>query len=119
MSATIDTTKFSKYFGICPVLEVPGRAFPVQQFFLEDIIQMTDFVPSAESRRKRKEVEDEEQLLSEDKDEAEINYNKVCEDKYSQKTRNAMAMLSESDVSFELLEALLMHIKSKIFPVLS
>nr|ABV48877.1 maleless [Drosophila simulans] len=116
MSATIDTTLFSKYFGGCPVLEVPGRAFPVQQFFLEDIIQMTDFVPSAESRRKRKEAEDEEQLLSEDKDEAEINYNKVCEDKYSQKTRNAMAMLSESDVSFELLEALLMHIKSKNIP---
>ncbi|XP_039502239.1 dosage compensation regulator isoform X1 [Drosophila santomea] len=114
MSATIDTTLFSKYFGCCPVLEVPGRAFPVQQFFLEDILQMTDFVPSVESRRKRKEVEEEEQFqLSENKEEADTNFNKVCEDKYSQKTRNAMAMLSESDVSFELLEALLMHIKSK------
>jgi len=101
MSATIDTTLFSKYFGGCPVLEVPGRAFPVQQFFLEDILQMTDFVPSAESRRKRKEAEDEEQLqLSENKEEIETNFNKVCEDKYSDKTRNAMAMLSESDVSF-------------------
>ncbi|XP_016995644.2 dosage compensation regulator mle isoform X1 [Drosophila takahashii] len=117
MSATIDTTLFSKYFGGCPVLEVPGRAFPVQQFFLEDILQMTDFVPSVESRRKRKEAEDEEQLqLSENKEEMETNFNKVCEDKYSQKTRNAMAMLSESDVSFELLEALLMHIKSKNIP---
>jgi len=117
MSATIDTTLFSKYFGGCPVLEVPGRAFPVQQFFLEDILQMTDFVPSAESRRKRKEAEDEEQLqLSENKEEIETNFNKVCEDKYSDKTRNAMAMLSESDVSFELLEALLVHIKSKNIP---
>ncbi|XP_017045660.2 dosage compensation regulator isoform X1 [Drosophila ficusphila] len=117
MSATIDTTLFSNYFGGCPVLEVPGRAFPVQQFFLEDILQMTEFVPSVESRRKRKEAEDEEQLqLSENKEEAETNFNKVCEDKYSQKTRNAMAMLSESDVSFELLEALLVHIKSKNIP---
>ncbi|XP_016984597.1 dosage compensation regulator isoform X2 [Drosophila rhopaloa] len=117
MSATIDTTLFSKYFGGCPVLEVPGRAFPVQQFFLEDILQMTEFVPSVESRRKRKEAEDEEQLqLSENKEEAETNCNKVCEDKYSQKTRNAMAMLSESDVSFELLESLLVHIKSKNIP---
>ncbi|XP_052841456.1 dosage compensation regulator-like isoform X1 [Drosophila gunungcola] len=117
MSATIDTTLFSKYFGGCPVLEVPGRAFPVQQFFLEDILQMTEFVPSVESRRKRKEAEDEEQLqLTENKEEAETNFNKVCEDKYSQKTRNAMAMLSESDVSFELLESLLVHIKSKNIP---
>ncbi|EDW58749.2 uncharacterized protein Dvir_GJ18398 [Drosophila virilis] len=117
MSATIDTTLFSKYFGDCPVLEVPGRAFPVQQFFLEDIIQMTGFVPSAESRRKRKEADDEEQLLlSDNLEEGEQNLNKVCEDKYSLQTRNAMAMLSESDVSFELLESLLLHIKSKNIP---
>ncbi|XP_017074877.1 dosage compensation regulator isoform X2 [Drosophila eugracilis] len=117
MSATIDTTLFSKYFGGCPVLEVPGRAFSVQQYFLEDVLQMTDFVPSIESRRKRKEADDDEHLqLSEDKEEAETNFNKVCEDKYSQKTRNAMAMLSESDVNFELLEALLLHIKSKNIP---
>lgn len=30
MSATIDTTLFSKYFNNCPVIEVPGRAYPVQ-----------------------------------------------------------------------------------------
>ena len=30
MSATIDTTMFSEYFGDCPVLEAEGRTFPVQ-----------------------------------------------------------------------------------------
>lgn len=30
MSATIDTTLFSKYFNDCPVIEIEGRAFPVQ-----------------------------------------------------------------------------------------
>ncbi|EDW36419.1 GL17788 [Drosophila persimilis] len=117
MSATIDTTLFSKYFGNCPVLEVPGRAFPVQQFFLEDVLQMTGFVPSLESRRKRKEADDEERLLlSENKEDGETNCNKICEDKYSQQTRTAMGMLSESDVSFELIESLLLHIKSKNIP---
>lgn len=29
MSATIDTTMFSKYFNDCPVIEVTGRTFPV------------------------------------------------------------------------------------------
>ncbi|XP_034477717.1 dosage compensation regulator isoform X2 [Drosophila innubila] len=117
MSATIDTTLFSNYFNGCPVLEVPGRGFPVQQFFLEDIIQMTQFVPTAESRRKRKEADDEEeQLLNDPKEEGEQNLNKVCGEKYSEQTRTAMAMLSESDVSFELLESLLMHIKSKNIP---
>ncbi|BFZ53442.1 hypothetical protein PYCC9005_000466 [Savitreella phatthalungensis] len=42
MSATIDTTLFCKYFGDgfaekrCPHIEVPGRAFPVTQHFLDD-----------------------------------------------------------------------------------
>lgn len=30
MSATIDTTLFSNYFNNCPVVEIPGRSFPVQ-----------------------------------------------------------------------------------------
>ncbi|KAH8372362.1 hypothetical protein KR093_011205, partial [Drosophila rubida] len=116
MSATIDTTLFSSYFNGCPVLEVPGRGFPVQQFFLEDILQMTQFVPVPEIRRKRRDVEDEEETMINEKDAVEQNLNKVCGEKYSEQTRNSMAMLSESDVSFELLESLLMHIKSKNIP---
>ena len=46
MSTTIDTSLFSQYFGNCPIVEVPGRAFPVQEYFLEDCVQMTNFVAS-------------------------------------------------------------------------
>lgn len=30
MSATIDTTLFTEYFNKCPIIEIPGRAYPVQ-----------------------------------------------------------------------------------------
>lgn len=30
MSATIDTTMFSEFFGGCPVVEIEGRTYPVQ-----------------------------------------------------------------------------------------
>jgi ATP-dependent RNA helicase A len=40
MSATIDTSLFSEYFNNCPVIEVVGRTYPVQEYFLEDIVQM-------------------------------------------------------------------------------
>lgn len=30
MSATIDTQMFTEYFGNCPIVEIEGRAFPVQ-----------------------------------------------------------------------------------------
>lgn len=29
-SATIDTSLFSKYLNNCPVIEIPGRVFPVE-----------------------------------------------------------------------------------------
>lgn len=51
MSATIDTTLFSGYFGDCPVIEVEGRTHPVDQYFLEDCIELTQFQPSPESRK--------------------------------------------------------------------
>ncbi|KAL6050769.1 hypothetical protein STEG23_015307, partial [Scotinomys teguina] len=44
MSATLDAGLFSKYFSYCPVITIPGRAFPVDQFFLEDAIAMTRYV---------------------------------------------------------------------------
>lgn len=47
MSATIDTSLFSDYFGNCPVIEVPGRAFPVKQYFLEDTVELLRFVETA------------------------------------------------------------------------
>lgn len=44
MSATIDPTLFQKYFtdpkGLpAPVAEVPGRTFPVERFYLDDVLK--------------------------------------------------------------------------------
>lgn len=38
LSATVDTKAFERYFGEIGVVEVPGRAFPVAEFFLEDAV---------------------------------------------------------------------------------
>ncbi|KAJ1944209.1 hypothetical protein FBU59_002668, partial [Linderina macrospora] len=44
MSATIDTTIFTYYFDNCPVVDIPGRTFPVTSMFLENVIQMSGYV---------------------------------------------------------------------------
>uniref|UniRef100_A0A1A8UE18 Putative ATP-dependent RNA helicase DHX57 n=1 Tax=Nothobranchius furzeri TaxID=105023 RepID=A0A1A8UE18_NOTFU len=44
MSATLDAALFSDYFFDCPTIHIPGRAFPVDQFFLEDVIAKTGYV---------------------------------------------------------------------------
>ncbi|KAF1327139.1 Atp-dependent RNA helicase, partial [Globisporangium splendens] len=47
MSATLNAASFQQYFGgasMCPMLSVPGRTFPVQEFFLEDVLEKTEYV---------------------------------------------------------------------------
>lgn len=44
MSATLNADLFSDYFEGAPVLSIPGRTFPVEQFFLESVIEMTNYI---------------------------------------------------------------------------
>lgn len=44
MSATLNASLFSEYFGCIPIVEIPGRTFPVEQFFLEDIMERTGYI---------------------------------------------------------------------------
>ncbi|XP_026182398.1 putative ATP-dependent RNA helicase DHX57 [Mastacembelus armatus] len=44
MSATLNAQLFSDYFYNCPTINIPGRTFPVDQFFLEDAIAKAGYV---------------------------------------------------------------------------
>ncbi|XP_072937350.1 putative ATP-dependent RNA helicase DHX57 [Epargyreus clarus] len=44
MSATLNADLFSSYFDKIPVLEIPGRTFPVEQLFLEEIMETTKYI---------------------------------------------------------------------------
>ena len=49
MSATMETDKLSAYFANAPVVTVPGRTYPVESYFLEDLIQMTGYTIDSDS----------------------------------------------------------------------
>ncbi|KAG7338163.1 ATP-dependent helicase HrpA [Nitzschia inconspicua] len=51
MSATLDADRFAKYWRNAPNLHIPGRTFPVEDFMLEDVLQLTRYNPP---KRKRK-----------------------------------------------------------------
>ncbi|KAM8930083.1 ATP-dependent RNA helicase A isoform 2-T2 [Pelodytes ibericus] len=109
MSATIDTSMFCEYFFNCPIIEVFGRTFPVQEYFLEDSIQMTQFIPPPRDKKKK----DKDDDCGEDD---EANCNLICEGDYGPETRRSMSQLSEKETPFELIEALLKYIETLNVP---
>ncbi|XP_077352754.1 ATP-dependent RNA helicase DHX29 isoform X2 [Festucalex cinctus] len=62
MSATADCHKFSNYFNRCPVLNIPGRTFPVEVFHLEDIVEETGYILEKDSEYCQKVLEEEEDV---------------------------------------------------------
>ncbi|XP_042179578.1 putative ATP-dependent RNA helicase DHX57 [Oncorhynchus tshawytscha] len=44
MSATLNADLFSQYYNNCNTIHIPGRTFPVDQFFLEDAVAKTRYV---------------------------------------------------------------------------
>ena len=50
MSATLDSKLFCSFFQGAPFLSVPGRTFPVSEYYLEDIIDATDHFIEEDSR---------------------------------------------------------------------
>lgn len=62
MSATVDCDKFSRYFNRCPVVNIPGRTFPVEVYHLEDIVEQTGYVLEKDSEYSQKILEDEEEV---------------------------------------------------------
>ncbi|XP_074435207.1 putative ATP-dependent RNA helicase DHX57 [Larus michahellis] len=61
MSATLNAELFSQYFHSCPIINIPGRTFPVDQFFLEDVIAMTRYVLEDSSPYRRKTKQESKQ----------------------------------------------------------
>ncbi|CAL7947300.1 unnamed protein product [Xylocopa violacea] len=43
MSATLNSERFSQYYGGCPMIHIPGFTYPVEEFYLEDILMFTGF----------------------------------------------------------------------------
>jgi HrpA-like RNA helicase len=54
MSATLDTKLFGTFFHGSPIVNVPGRTFPVRTFYLEDVLEHTNHIIEEGSRHARR-----------------------------------------------------------------
>ncbi|XP_057341325.1 3'-5' RNA helicase YTHDC2-like isoform X2 [Microplitis mediator] len=55
MSATMDTNIFVKYFNQCTVINISGRSFDVDTYYLQDVLKITGYM-TKEMTAKRKEL---------------------------------------------------------------
>jgi ATP-dependent RNA helicase DHX29 len=109
MSATVDADRFSKYLDGAPVLNVPGRTFPVQVKYLEDAVELTGYSLDNGYQKRLTDLDDD----GEAEDALESGRTKVDGTQlgaYSAKTLNTLAQIDEYRIDFDLVVQLIARI---------
>ena len=99
MSATLNAEAFSEYFGKCAIISIPGRAHPVTEYRLEDVLQLTEY-----------EVQEGSDYALRDNDNRKFSKSalrKMYYPKYSSQVIHSLSIVNESVINYELLAALL------------
>ncbi len=110
MSATVDARKFSDYFGGAPVLDLPGRTFPVEVGFLEDAVEATIDIASSENKTLL--VEDD--VADFDEYATEKGRPVISNpEKYSSKTHHIISQMDEYRIEYDLIAKLAASIATK------
>eukprot|EP00755_Sulcionema_specki_P019880 Sspe_Gene.12250::Locus_4166_Transcript_1_9_Confidence_0.176_Length_4267::g.12250::m.12250/K18995/DHX29; ATP-dependent RNA helicase DHX29 len=135
MSATADTAMFSSYLFGCPILTAPGRTFPVQDFYLEDVYEQVGYVldpqsaPSLEkdvslrSKHRNRVLSCSEEI----REEVDVidavdwqtsppnpSYRDDLYTGYSVTTRRNLAHLNEMETDYEGVVAVIDYIESRV-----
>ncbi|KAL4880475.1 P-loop containing nucleoside triphosphate hydrolase protein [Aspergillus karnatakaensis] len=106
MSATLEANRFSTYLGGVPVLNIPGRTFPVETKFLEDAVELTRYrLTEHESNVSYDEDEDDVETSQ-----GEANGVQASLESYTKQTRETVANFDEYRLDYQLLKRLLMKL---------
>ncbi|RYP38167.1 hypothetical protein DL768_010813 [Monosporascus sp. mg162] len=108
MSATVDAEKFSKYLGGAPILNVPGRTFPVQVKYLEDAIEATGYTLDQRNHEKMTDLDDDPAEMGDDPSSVTEAAKELRQ--YSAKTRNTLSQIDEYQIEYDLIVQLIRQI---------
>ncbi|KAG7209519.1 hypothetical protein KM043_015604 [Ampulex compressa] len=119
MSATLNSEQFSNYYDNCPMIHIPGFTYPVQEYYLEDILCLTEFSfpkPPCPENSYRKYWKNVKQQEFEKFYEMITPYTSEISKtgKYPQKVIDELTNPNSEILSLKLIETLVCHIsKSK------
>ncbi|XP_014670430.1 PREDICTED: ATP-dependent RNA helicase DHX36-like [Priapulus caudatus] len=122
MSATLNADQFSTYFGTCPMLHIPGYTFPVTEYLLEDVVEMTRYFPEGkalqqekrDSRRKQRLLCQEDVMRQEEYSSQFPVYLRTLQGRYSVHTVDAIRVMNTEIVDHQLILAVMRHIVTGI-----
>ena len=98
MSATLNADTFSDYFGGVPTVEIPGRAYPVTEYRLEDVLEFTGYtLPAGHDCALKQPVMDTKTI-------------KQRFPKCSPSTQKTLQTVDESIINYELVSVLISYI---------
>lgn len=109
MSATVDAERFSKYLDGAPVLQVPGRTFPVTSYYLEDAVELTGFTIDNNGAQERNYTESDDEKDIEDDSVTKASKAEATKQLrgYSTKTKNTIFQMDEYRIDFDLIAQLI------------
>jgi len=110
MSATVDAKKFSDYFGGAPVLDLPGRTFPVEVGFLEDAVEATNDLSALKDRGLQN---DEDGHDFDDYADEKGRPVLTNPEKYSKQTQQILAAMDERRIDYDLIAKVAAGIATK------
>ncbi|KAK3682913.1 P-loop containing nucleoside triphosphate hydrolase protein [Podospora appendiculata] len=107
MSATVDAERFSKYLGGAPVLNVPGRTFPVRVAYLEDAVELTNYTLDQQHQQKIIDLDDDLETEADKSSKPELIKTLA---QYSPQTRSTMSKIDEYRIEFDLIVQLIARV---------
>ncbi|KAJ5730239.1 uncharacterized protein N7483_004747 [Penicillium malachiteum] len=108
MSATLEAQRFSTYLGGVPVLNIPGRTFPVEMKYLEDAVEMTNYRLSEDDSTYTTQEDDIDE--TEDSNADTAGGLQASLDGYSRQTRETVSKFDEYRLDYQLIKRLLLRI---------
>lgn len=109
MSATLEAQRFSTYLGGVPVLNIPGRTFPVEMKYLEDAIELTNY-RLAENEANAAVEEEEVDDMPAETAQGDAGGALATLDGYSKQTRETVLNFDEYRLDYQLIKRLLVKI---------
>ncbi|KAJ0049658.1 hypothetical protein Pint_16938 [Pistacia integerrima] len=120
MSATLNAELFSSYFDGAPMLHIPGFTYPVEEHFLEQILERTGYQLTSYNQiddygqEKSWKMQKQAQALRKKKSQIASAVEDVLEaadfKDYSLRTRESLFCWNPDSVGFNLIEHVLCHI---------